>query len=71
LYPSHPEGGAHWSAADLAEACWPGCAYLILGLKNGSVDEMKCFLLECAEGRESADGAGKKFVPVELRAVRG
>ncbi len=29
FYHSHPDHPAHWSATDLAEAHWFGCAYLI------------------------------------------
>ena len=45
FYHSHPDHAPHWSAVDLAEAHWVGCAYVITGVESGSAAETKAFLL--------------------------
>lgn len=63
FYHSHPDGPAQWSQDDLAEAHWPGCAYLILGMKNGQVHALNAFLL-AVQGP-----ANKSFVPINLKLM--
>jgi len=61
FYHSHPDGPARPSAADLFEAEWPGCAYLVTAVAGGRAGATRAFVLLC-EG-----GAGKRFAeePVE------
>lgn len=51
FYHSHPDQAARPSAADLAEAYWTGCSYLIIAVKEGRAQELASFLL-LAEGRD-------------------
>jgi proteasome lid subunit RPN8/RPN11 len=68
FYHSHPDGPAQASAADLADAWWPGCSYLVTGVAAsitfGKVGETRSFLLVNAD-----DGAGGKRFEPELVEV--
>ncbi len=63
FYHSHPEGPAQWSQADLDGAHWPGCAYLILGMKHGRVEAFNAFLL-VARGP-----AERSFAPINVKII--
>jgi len=45
FYHSHPDHSAHWSAADLDEAYWPGCSNVIIAVDNGKATDTKSFVL--------------------------
>ncbi len=45
FYHSHPDHPARWSPADLAEAYWPGCSYLIVAVDHGRAAEAESFVL--------------------------
>lgn len=45
FYHSHPGSAAHWSSADLAEAHWLGCSYLITAVAEGKATVTKAFRL--------------------------
>ncbi len=49
FYHSHPDHAARWSAADLAEAYWPGCSYVIVSVDHGRAAETNSFMLAGAE----------------------
>ena len=57
FYHSHPDHPAWWSESDLAEAQWPGCAYVVTAVDEGKAQATHAFLLE-----ETA-GEGKRFRP--------
>lgn len=45
FYHSHPDHPAEWSAADLVEAHWIGCAYVITQVEHGEARQTKAFVL--------------------------
>jgi proteasome lid subunit RPN8/RPN11 len=45
FYHSHPDHPAHWSATDLEEAHWLGCAYVITAVAAGKATVTNSFLL--------------------------
>src|SRR6516165_9193911 len=45
FYHSHPDHPAQWSATDLAEAHWLGCAYVITSVASGKAADTNSFLL--------------------------
>ena len=45
FYHSHPDHPAHWSPADLAEANWPDCSYLITAVERGRATQTRSFVL--------------------------
>ena len=45
FYHSHPDHPARWSATDLAEAHWLGCAYVITSVASGKAAETNSFFL--------------------------
>lgn len=49
FYHSHPGGPARPSAADLAEAHWPGCAYVVTAVEAGIAGETRAFVLAGSE----------------------
>jgi len=57
FYHSHPDGAAHPSAADLADAWWPGCSYVITAVADGRAGETRAFRLreEAGERRFEAE----------------
>ncbi len=61
FYHSHPDQPARWSAADLAEAHWPGCCYVITAVAEGRATVTHSYLLAGA-GAES-----KHFEPQTIR----
>lgn len=60
FYHSHPGGPAQWSTADLAEAQWPGCAYVITGVAEGKAVVTNAFLLAGSTGQD------KRFEPARI-----
>ncbi len=60
FYHSHPNHSAQWSAADLAEAHWLGCCYVITSVALGHAAETAAWLLAGA-GEED-----KHFVQLPL-----
>jgi proteasome lid subunit RPN8/RPN11 len=57
FYHSHPDHPAHWSPADLAEAHWLGCYYLISTVDQGKATVTSSFLLAGATEED------KRFEP--------
>jgi len=49
FYHSHPDHPAHWSPADLTEAHWLGCVYVITEVARGRAAETSAFLLAGTE----------------------
>lgn len=45
FYHSHPDHPAQWSEADLAEAHWLGCSYVITEVARGKAARTNAFLL--------------------------
>jgi len=45
FYHSHPDHPAQWSPADLAEAYWLGCSYVITAVVQGKAAATNSFLL--------------------------
>jgi proteasome lid subunit RPN8/RPN11 len=45
FYHSHPDQPARWSSADLAEAHWTGCSYVITSVDEGTAAESCSYLL--------------------------
>ncbi len=45
FYHSHPDHPAEWSQADLAEAHWIGCSYVIVAVALGKAAAIHSFLL--------------------------
>ncbi len=46
FYHSHPDHPPNCSAADMAEAYWAGCSYLITSVEHGRVSASRSFVLE-------------------------
>jgi proteasome lid subunit RPN8/RPN11 len=65
FYHSHPDHPARPSAADLAEACWPGCSYVITSVERGRAGETASFRLRDGEG-----GRRLEPEPVEVGRTR-
>jgi proteasome lid subunit RPN8/RPN11 len=61
FYHSHPGHPAHWSAADLEQAHWLGCVYVITEVIAGKATATNAFLLAGAAEEE------KRFVPATLQ----
>ena len=62
FYHSHPNGPAEWSRADLAEAHWTGCSYVIVPVAGGRAGQSRSFRL-------LGSGSGEKSFaeePIEL-----
>jgi proteasome lid subunit RPN8/RPN11 len=56
FYHSHPDHSACWSATDLEEAHWTGCAYVITGVEGGRATRTNAFVLtggDTGEGEEA------------------
>ncbi|HEY1805379.1 MAG TPA: M67 family metallopeptidase [Terracidiphilus sp.] len=60
FYHSHPGHPAHWSAADLEQAHWLGCIYVITQVIQGQATATSAFLLA---GTAEED---KRFEPVRI-----
>ena len=60
FYHSHPGHPAHWSAADLEQAHWLGCVYVITQVIQGKAAGTNAFLLAGA-GEED-----KRFEPAGI-----
>jgi len=45
FYHSHPDHPAQWSPADLEQAHWIGCSYVITSVENGVAKETASFVL--------------------------
>jgi proteasome lid subunit RPN8/RPN11 len=65
FYHSHPDHPARASAADLEEAWWPGCAYVITSVERGRAGETASFRLRDGEG-----GRRLEPEPVEVAPAR-
>lgn len=66
FYHSHPGGPARPSAADLAEAHWPGCAYVVTAVEGGCAGETRSFVLAGSEEeRRFAEEPVERGLPVE------
>jgi len=52
FYHSHPDGAAMWSANDLEEAHWLGCAYVITSVQRGTAAQTCAFVLEGEEANK-------------------
>ena len=52
VWHSHPHGDATPSASDRDEA-WPGWSYLIAGVTNGALSELRCWRLDDPVHEES------------------
>lgn len=63
FYHSHPDHPAHWSQADLEEAHWIGCSYVITAVENSEATQTNSFVLA---GRREED---KTLVEEELLLV--
>lgn len=63
FYHSHPDHAARWSAADLAEAHWIGCSYVITAVEGGLAGRTCAFLL-AGQGEED-----KHFVDEEIELM--
>ena len=61
FYHSHPDHPAQWSATDLGEAHWLGCAYVITEVARGRAAATNAFLLA---GNIEED---KRFEPLAIR----
>jgi desampylase len=59
FYHSHPDAPPLPSAADLADAFWPGHAYLIAAVAAGRAGEVRAYRL-------SGGGDRRRFEPVPL-----
>lgn len=68
FYHSHPGGPARPSAADLEEAYWPGCAYVVTAVDDGRAGETRGFLLS---GREEERRFAEEPVERGLQAEAG
>lgn len=60
FYHSHPDHPARWSPADLEEAHWVGCSYVIIGVAKGKAVQTSSFFLT---GTREED---KAFVDEEI-----
>ncbi len=67
FYHSHPDHPARWSAADLAEAYWPGCSYLIVTVDHGRAAETKSFMLRGTEANAQFEAEPLQPFAPELR----
>lgn len=65
LYHSHPNRAAQWSPADLQEAKWFGCSYVITAITLGEASETNSYILA---GHNESD---KKFEKEEIQIVEG
>jgi len=63
FYHSHPNHPAQWSQADLAEAHWLDCVYLITAVHQGQAAQTNAFLLA---GTTEED---KHFLPIPLQII--
>lgn len=63
FYHSHPDHPAHWSAADLADAHWLGCCYVITQVVAGKAAVTHAFLL-AGTGEED-----KHFEPENIKLI--
>lgn len=55
FYHSHPDGPARPSPADLADAWWPGCSYVITAVGAGCAGETRSFRLREEAGERRFD----------------
>ena len=63
FYHSHPDHPARASAADLEEAWWPGCSYVITSVERGRAGETASFRLRDGEG-------GRRLEPEPIEVGR-
>ena len=63
FYHSHPDHPARWSPADLAEAFWPDCSYLITAVERGRAAHTRSFVLIVA-------GEEKRFADEEINILQ-
>ncbi len=63
FYHSHPDHPAQWSAADLAEAHWFGCSYVITSVEKGAAVTTNSFELT------GSDENDKKLVYEKIEVV--
>ena len=61
FYHSHPDHPAQWSQADLAEAHWLDCFYLVTAVHRGQATQTNAFLLAGATEEE------KHFVTIPIQ----
>lgn len=65
FYHSHPDHPAQWSPADLAEAHWLGCVYVITAVTGGRAVATHAYLLA------GASEADKHFVQQTIEVEAG
>jgi proteasome lid subunit RPN8/RPN11 len=65
FFHSHPDHPARWSSADLAEAHWTGCSYVIISVEAGRAAETRSYLL-----REGAGAVCFEEEVIEIREGR-
>jgi proteasome lid subunit RPN8/RPN11 len=63
FYHSHPDHPAQWSPADLAEAHWLECVYIITAVTRGQAAQTNAFLLTGPSEEQ------KQFLPLPIQIV--